>query len=52
MTYSVETDESLVFSTYVFRMAGHTPTDWESKGVAIAGYTAAVIRKLVATTSM
>lgn len=34
-----------VFSTYVFRMADRTPTDWESKGVAIAGYTAAVICK-------
>jgi hypothetical protein len=27
-------------------MAGRTPTDWESKGVAIAGYSAAVICKL------
>ena len=36
---------SPVFSTYIFRMAGRTPTDWESKGVAIAGYSAAVIRK-------
>jgi hypothetical protein len=26
-------------------MAGRSPTPWEQKGVAVAGYTAAVIRK-------
>ncbi|KAK0102081.1 hypothetical protein ONS96_006045 [Cadophora gregata f. sp. sojae] len=32
---------AIVLSTYTFRIAGHTPTEWESKGVAIAGYTLA-----------
>ncbi|GAB7324404.1 hypothetical protein MBLNU13_g08342t1 [Cladosporium sp. NU13] len=40
---SFSSSNAVVFSTYVFRMAGRTPTDWESKGVAIAGYSAAVI---------
>lgn len=43
--HTTVTNENPVFSTYVFRMAGRTPTDWESKGVAIAGYSAAVICK-------
>jgi hypothetical protein len=34
-----------VFSQYIFRMAGRAPAAWEQKGVAIAGYTAAVVCK-------
>ena len=40
-----QTDKNTVLAQYVFRMAGRTPTAWEQKGVAVAGYTAAVIRK-------
>lgn len=34
-----------VLSTYLFRIADHDPTEWEAKGVAIAGYTLATICK-------
>lgn len=33
----------LVLSTYTFRIAGHSPTEWEAKGVALAGYTLATL---------
>lgn len=36
-----------VLATYVFRMAGREGTAWEQKGVAIAGYTLAVIRMVL-----
>lgn len=36
-----------VLATYVFRMAGREGTAWEQKGVAIAGYTLAVICKVL-----
>lgn len=32
-----------VLSRYIWRIAEKTPTDWESKGVAVASYTLAVI---------
>lgn len=32
-----------VLSRYIWRIAEKTPTDWESKGVAVAAYTLAVI---------
>jgi hypothetical protein len=32
-----------VLAQYLFRIGGHVPGDWELKGVAIAGYTAATI---------
>ena len=35
----------LVLAQYLFRINGHIPTNWELKGVAIAGYTLAVLRK-------
>lgn len=34
----------LVLAQYVFKMTDHTPTDWQTKGVAVAGYTLAIIR--------
>ncbi|EPE30545.1 hypothetical protein GLAREA_03512 [Glarea lozoyensis ATCC 20868] len=34
---------AIVLSTYTFRMAGTEPTEWQSKGVAIAGFTLATI---------
>lgn len=38
---------NIVLSQYVFRMAGRLPTAWEQKGVAVAGYTVAVICKFL-----
>lgn len=40
---NVLTDHQLVLSRYIWRIAEKTPTDWESKGVAVAAYTLAVI---------
>ena len=40
---SFSSSNAIVLATYIFRMAGHTPTDWESKGVAVAGYTIATL---------
>ncbi|KAL3427217.1 high-affinity methionine permease [Phlyctema vagabunda] len=34
---------AIVLSSYLFRIGEHDPSEWESKGVAIAGYTVAVI---------
>jgi amino acid transporter len=42
---SFSSSNAIVLSQYVFRMAGRLPTDWEQKGVAVAGYTVAVICK-------
>jgi len=33
----------LVLSTYTFLIAGVEPTEWQAKGVAIAGFTLATI---------
>lgn len=38
-----------MLAQYLFRINGHNPTDWQLKGVAIAGYTAAVLCKSCAT---
>jgi amino acid transporter len=42
---SFSSSNAIVLSQYVFRMAGRLPTAWEQKGVAVAGYTVAVICK-------
>ena len=34
-----------VLAEYLFRINGHTPSAWELKGTAVAGYTVAVLRK-------
>jgi amino acid transporter len=34
-----------VLAQYLFRINGATPTDWQLKGVAIAGYTVATLRR-------
>lgn len=34
-----------MLAQYLFRINGHSPTDWELKGAAVAGYTVAVLRK-------
>ncbi|KAF2440153.1 amino acid transporter [Karstenula rhodostoma CBS 690.94] len=40
---SFSSGNSIVLAKYLFAMNGHTPTDWELKGVAIAGYTVATL---------
>lgn len=40
---------TLVLAEYLVKINGHTATNWELKGIAIAGYTAAVLRKLLPT---
>jgi amino acid transporter len=42
---SFSSSNAIVLSQYIFRMAGRAPAAWEQKGVAIAGYTAAVVCK-------
>ena len=37
--------ELLVLAEYLFRVNGHTPSNWELKGTAVAGYTVAVLRR-------
>ncbi|KAK0122744.1 hypothetical protein ONS96_009779 [Cadophora gregata f. sp. sojae] len=39
--FSFSSSNAIVLSTYLYRTAGKTPTEWQSKGVAIAGYTVA-----------
>lgn len=39
----------VVLANYLFRINGHSPTPWELKGVAIAGYTVAVLRMFQAS---
>ena len=45
-TWLFNSNKYAVLAQYVFRMAGRSPTAWEQKGVAVAGYTVAVICKL------
>lgn len=40
---SFSASNAIVLSQYLFRINGHTATPWEQKGVAIAGYTVAVL---------
>ncbi|KAK5662270.1 hypothetical protein OQA88_8175 [Cercophora sp. LCS_1] len=40
---SFSSGNAIVLSQYLFRINGHTPTPWELKGVAVAGYTVAVL---------
>ncbi|KAK6431501.1 hypothetical protein LTR95_012340, partial [Oleoguttula sp. CCFEE 5521] len=36
---SFSSSNAIVLAQYIFRVAGHTATLWEQKGVAVAGYT-------------
>ncbi|TGJ80725.1 hypothetical protein E0Z10_g8019, partial [Xylaria hypoxylon] len=40
---SFSASNAIVLSNYLWRLAHKTPTDWQTKGVAIAAYTVAVI---------
>lgn len=44
---SFSSSNAIVLSQYIWRMVGRAPEAWEQKGVAIAGYTVAVIRKSI-----
>jgi hypothetical protein len=38
---------TIVLAEYLFKMSDHNPTDWQIKGVAVAGYTVAVLGKFL-----
>ncbi|KAB5517455.1 amino acid permease-domain-containing protein [Coniochaeta sp. 2T2.1] len=40
---SFSSSNAIVLAQYLFRINGHVPTAWQLKGVAIAGYTVAVL---------
>lgn len=40
---SFSSGNSIVLANYLFRINGHVPSPWELKGVAVAGYTVAVL---------
>ncbi|KAM7197559.1 high affinity methionine permease [Rhypophila sp. PSN 637] len=40
---SFSSGNALVLANYLFRINGHEPTPWELRGVAVAGYTVAVL---------
>ncbi|KAL2260309.1 hypothetical protein VTK26DRAFT_5717 [Humicola hyalothermophila] len=40
---SFSSGNSIVLAQYLFRIGGHVPSNWELKGVAVAGYTAAFL---------
>ena len=46
VSYQLEwlTVQFAVLAEYLFRINGHTPSAWELKGTAVAGYTVAVLR--------
>lgn len=50
LTFAVQTvvlsfssSNAIVLAQYLYKVNGHTPTPWEQKGVAAAGYTVAVL---------
>jgi amino acid transporter len=40
---SFSSSNAIVLAEYLYRINGHTPTPWELKGVAVAGYTVATL---------
>ncbi|KAL7424321.1 hypothetical protein Q5752_000003 [Cryptotrichosporon argae] len=40
---SFSASNAIVLAQYLYKVAGHTATPWEQKGVAVAGYTLAVL---------
>ena len=40
---SFSSSNAIVLAQYLYRINGHKPTPWELKGVAVAGYTVAVL---------
>ncbi|KAJ5047677.1 uncharacterized protein L3040_003497 [Drepanopeziza brunnea f. sp. 'multigermtubi'] len=41
--FAFSSSNAIVLSTYAFRAAGKEPSEWQSKAVAVAGYTAATL---------
>ncbi|KKY19943.1 putative high affinity methionine permease [Phaeomoniella chlamydospora] len=46
---SFSSSNAIVLAQYLYKINGHSPTDWEKKGVAVAGYTVAVLLVLFNT---
>jgi amino acid transporter len=46
---SFSSSNAIVLAQYLYRISGTTPTPWELKGVAVAGYTIAVLFVLFST---
>ena len=48
-SYQMErlTLQLLVLADYLFRINGHTPSNWELKGTAVAAFTISVLRKII-----
>ncbi|EPE28870.1 hypothetical protein GLAREA_00028 [Glarea lozoyensis ATCC 20868] len=46
---SFSSSNAIVLARYLFRIDGHAPSDWELKGVAIAGYSVVVLLLLFNT---
>ncbi|OCL02522.1 hypothetical protein AOQ84DRAFT_271224, partial [Glonium stellatum] len=46
---SFSSSNAIVLAQYLFRINGHAPTAWELKGVAVAGYTVAVLLLVFST---
>lgn len=47
---SFSSSNSLVLAQYLFRANGHTPTNWQLKGVALAGYSVAFLCTYLSST--
>ncbi|KAL2015467.1 hypothetical protein VTK56DRAFT_5392 [Thermocarpiscus australiensis] len=43
VAFSFSSGNSIVLAQYLFRINGHVPSNWELKGVAVAGYTVAFL---------
>ncbi|KAL3469617.1 high affinity methionine permease [Aspergillus californicus] len=43
VVFSFSSSNAIVLARYLFRLAQSEPTDWQSKGVALASYTVAVL---------
>jgi amino acid transporter len=41
--FSFSASNAITLSQYLFKINGHSPTPWEQKGVAVAGYTVGVL---------
>ncbi|KAL7412946.1 high affinity methionine permease [Mrakia frigida] len=46
---SFSSSNCIVIASYIFKACAHTPTDWQSKGLAVAAYTVACLLILFST---
>ena len=49
VVFSFSSSNAVVLARYIYRAAGHSATEWENKGLAIAAYTFLAIICLVST---